>query len=58
MCEILPYVEQDDLARNMYTNPWYVGSFATYNPPVTVHLCPSDPRSLTSIPNGNGALTR
>src|SRR5947199_10329812 len=22
MCEILPYVEQDNLARQMYTTPW------------------------------------
>jgi prepilin-type N-terminal cleavage/methylation domain-containing protein len=57
MCEILPYVEQDNLARNMYTNPWYVGFFVTFNMPVQTYLCPSDPRNLQSIPNGNGALT-
>jgi prepilin-type N-terminal cleavage/methylation domain-containing protein/prepilin-type processing-associated H-X9-DG protein len=57
MCEILPYIEQDNLARAMYTNPWYVGFFATYNTPVQTYLCPSDPRNLRSVPNGNGALT-
>jgi prepilin-type N-terminal cleavage/methylation domain-containing protein len=57
MCEILPYIEQDNLARKMYTNPWYVGFFATFNTPVQTYLCPSDPRNLLNVPNGNGALT-
>jgi prepilin-type N-terminal cleavage/methylation domain-containing protein/prepilin-type processing-associated H-X9-DG protein len=57
MCEILPYIEEDNLARNMYTNPWFVGFFANFNIPVKNYLCPSDPRNLLSIPNGNGALT-
>src|SRR5262249_5219404 len=25
MCEILPDIEQDNLARQMYTDPWYTG---------------------------------
>jgi prepilin-type N-terminal cleavage/methylation domain-containing protein/prepilin-type processing-associated H-X9-DG protein len=57
MCEILPYVEQDNLARAMYTNPWYVGFFANYNVPVKAYLCPSDPRALATIPAGGLALT-
>jgi prepilin-type N-terminal cleavage/methylation domain-containing protein/prepilin-type processing-associated H-X9-DG protein len=57
MCEVLPYIEQDNLARQMYTNPWYVGFFGTFNRPVQNYLCPSDPRNLLNIPNGNGALT-
>ncbi len=57
MCEILPYVEQGPLARMMYTNPWYTGFFATYNTPVNLYLCPSDPRDLRAVPSGNGALT-
>jgi prepilin-type processing-associated H-X9-DG protein len=57
MCEILPYIEQDNLARNMYTNPWFTGFFATFNTPVKSYLCPSDPRNLLAVPNGNGALT-
>src|SRR5262249_26325135 len=46
MCEILPYIEQDELAQAMYTNPWYNGFFATYSTPVKIYLCPSDPRDL------------
>jgi prepilin-type N-terminal cleavage/methylation domain-containing protein len=57
MCDLLPYIEQDGLASAMYTVPWYNGFFATYNIPVTNYLCPSDPRNLLSIPNGNGAMT-
>jgi prepilin-type N-terminal cleavage/methylation domain-containing protein len=57
MCEVLPYLEQDNLAREMYTNPWYVGFFRTFNTPVKTYLCPSDPRNLLNVPNGNGALT-
>jgi prepilin-type N-terminal cleavage/methylation domain-containing protein/prepilin-type processing-associated H-X9-DG protein len=57
MCEILPYLEQTSLARSMYTNPWYVGFFVTFNTPVGNYLCPSDPRDLFSVPAGNGALT-
>jgi prepilin-type N-terminal cleavage/methylation domain-containing protein len=57
MCEVLPYLEQNSLAQNMYTSPWYVGFFVTFNTPVQAFLCPSDPRDLTAIPNGNGALT-
>jgi prepilin-type N-terminal cleavage/methylation domain-containing protein len=44
MCEILPYVEQDNLSKAMYTNPWNVGFFANYNKAVAAFLCPSDPR--------------
>jgi prepilin-type processing-associated H-X9-DG protein len=57
MCEILTYVEQGNLARRMYTNPWYVGFFATFNTPVVTYLCPSDPRDLLNVPAGNGAFT-
>ena len=57
MCEILPYVEQDNLAKKMYTDPWYTGFFANFNTPVNNYLCPSDPRNLRIIHNGNGALT-
>jgi prepilin-type N-terminal cleavage/methylation domain-containing protein/prepilin-type processing-associated H-X9-DG protein len=57
MCEILPYIEQNDLAAKMYTRPWNVGFFATFNTPVGLYLCPSDPRNLFTIPVGNGALT-
>jgi prepilin-type N-terminal cleavage/methylation domain-containing protein len=57
MCDILPYIEQDNLARQMYTNPWYNGFFVTFNIPVKTYLCPSDPQGYRGVPNGNGALT-
>jgi prepilin-type N-terminal cleavage/methylation domain-containing protein/prepilin-type processing-associated H-X9-DG protein len=57
MCEILPYLEQSNLATHMYTNPWYTGFFANFNKPVALYLCPSDPRDLQNVPSGNGALT-
>jgi prepilin-type N-terminal cleavage/methylation domain-containing protein/prepilin-type processing-associated H-X9-DG protein len=57
MCEVLPYIEQDNLARNMYTSPWYLGFFANFNVPVKAYLCPSDPRDLRKVPAGNGAMT-
>jgi hypothetical protein len=57
MCEILPFIEQDNLYRQMYTTPWFVGFFATFNTPVKTYLCPADPRNLLMIPSGNGALT-
>jgi len=57
MCEILPHIEQDSLARAMYTSPWSVGFFANYSTPVKTYLCPSDGRNLFIVPAGNGALT-
>jgi prepilin-type N-terminal cleavage/methylation domain-containing protein/prepilin-type processing-associated H-X9-DG protein len=57
MCEILPFIEQNNLAGAMYTNPWDVGFFANFNMPVQNYLCPSDPRDLLNIPSGNGAVT-
>lgn len=57
MCEVLPYIEENNLATQMYTNPWYNGFFVTYTMPVKGYLCPSDPRNLFSVPAGNGAMT-
>jgi prepilin-type N-terminal cleavage/methylation domain-containing protein/prepilin-type processing-associated H-X9-DG protein len=57
MCEILPDLEQDNLAREMYTDPWYNGFFSTFNTPVKAYLCPSDPRNLLAVAPGSGALT-
>jgi prepilin-type N-terminal cleavage/methylation domain-containing protein/prepilin-type processing-associated H-X9-DG protein len=57
MCEILPYIEQDGLYQQMYTNPWNVGFFAYFNTPVKSYLCPSDPRNLLNVPAGYGAFT-
>jgi prepilin-type N-terminal cleavage/methylation domain-containing protein/prepilin-type processing-associated H-X9-DG protein len=57
MCEVLPYLEENNLATRMYTTPWYNGFFATCNTPVNSYLCPADPRNLLIIPAGNGAVT-
>jgi prepilin-type N-terminal cleavage/methylation domain-containing protein/prepilin-type processing-associated H-X9-DG protein len=57
MCDLLPYIEQDSLAKKMYTDPWFVGFFPNFSTPVKGYLCPSDPRDLLTIPSGNGALT-
>jgi prepilin-type N-terminal cleavage/methylation domain-containing protein/prepilin-type processing-associated H-X9-DG protein len=58
MCEILPYIEQDNLHRQMYTTPWNTGFFTAYLRPVPTFVCPSDVRN-TGQPGsgGNGALT-
>jgi prepilin-type N-terminal cleavage/methylation domain-containing protein/prepilin-type processing-associated H-X9-DG protein len=58
MCELLPYIEQDNLHRQMYTTPWWTGFFTAYLRPVSTYTCPSDVRN-TGQPgaNGNGALT-
>src|SRR5262249_55910913 len=53
MCEILPHVEQGNLYAMMYTDPWFVGFFATFNTPVPTYLCPADPRDLRAVPAGN-----
>jgi prepilin-type N-terminal cleavage/methylation domain-containing protein/prepilin-type processing-associated H-X9-DG protein len=57
MCEILPHIEQGNLANAMYTNPWSTGFFANFGRPVQSYLCPSDGRNLQVIQSGNGALT-
>jgi hypothetical protein len=57
MCEILPYIEQDSLARSMYANPWPADFFSTYRTPVNTYLCPSDPRDLFNVPDHHGAPT-
>ena len=42
MCEILPYIEQDNLAKAMYTTPWNTGFFAQYDKLPKTFICPSD----------------
>jgi prepilin-type N-terminal cleavage/methylation domain-containing protein/prepilin-type processing-associated H-X9-DG protein len=54
-CELLPYMEQDNLARPMY--PYGSGFFSVYNRPVGAFTCPSDIRNNGQVPAGNGALT-
>jgi len=57
MCEVLPFVEQDNLRKQMGDNPYPANFFTTYNQPITNFLCPSEPRDLTTVPAGNGAMT-
>ncbi len=64
MCELLPYIEQDNLKRQMFTLPnpgeWWTPYFANHDKVVKTYICPSDNRSgkLESPPSpGNGALT-
>ena len=48
LCELLPYIEQDNIAKAMYTNPWNVGFFVEYVRGIKTYHCPSDPRNLMS----------
>src|SRR4029077_5407835 len=57
MCEILPYIEQDNLYRVLYTVPWYNGFFANQDKAVPTYQCPSDVRNVGKGTNGNGAPT-
>jgi prepilin-type N-terminal cleavage/methylation domain-containing protein/prepilin-type processing-associated H-X9-DG protein len=58
MCEILPFVEQDNIRNQLFTTPWNTGYFAFYDKPVKTFTCPSDPRNLTgAVSAGNGAPT-
>jgi prepilin-type N-terminal cleavage/methylation domain-containing protein len=59
MVTILPYVEQDNLRKNMnYTGTNWVTPYFTYSAkPVPTFMCPSDVRDLTQVPAGYGAFT-
>lgn len=58
MCEVLPFVEQDNIRNQLFTTPWNTGFFNFYNRPIKAFTCPSDSRNLLSTPSsGNGALT-
>jgi prepilin-type N-terminal cleavage/methylation domain-containing protein/prepilin-type processing-associated H-X9-DG protein len=57
MCELLTYVEQDNMARAMFAGGWPGGFFTYYLKSVPSYICPSDPRNLKSPPAGNGATT-
>jgi prepilin-type N-terminal cleavage/methylation domain-containing protein/prepilin-type processing-associated H-X9-DG protein len=57
MCEILPYVDQDPLAKALYTNPWNTGFFANYTTMVKTYLCSADGRIFSRPPSGDGAFT-
>jgi prepilin-type N-terminal cleavage/methylation domain-containing protein/prepilin-type processing-associated H-X9-DG protein len=48
MCELLPYMEQDNLKRELFGPggaTWSGPFFANYNKVVSIFLCPSDSRS-------------
>ncbi len=58
MCELLPYIEQDNLKNQMYTTPWNTGFFVAHVRPVSTYVCPSDVRNDGQPgTGGNGALT-
>jgi hypothetical protein len=55
MCELLPYVEQDNLKKQM-GDVWPGGFFTAYAQSVKTFTCPSDPRNLMS-PTGGAGVT-
>jgi prepilin-type N-terminal cleavage/methylation domain-containing protein len=56
MCEILPYIEQNNLKDQMFAG-WSAQYFNNYNKPVPSYACPSDGRVLNAPASGNGAPT-
>ena len=54
MCEVLRFVEQDNVANQGYTTPWFTGYFTMQARSVTSFHCPSDPRSLTTLTQNAG----
>ncbi|HEV3144614.1 MAG TPA: DUF1559 domain-containing protein [Gemmataceae bacterium] len=60
MCDLLPFIEQDNLknAISFYPNFNFSAFFANYIKPVKIFSCPSDPRFLDNGgQQGNGGLT-
>src|SRR5947209_4797065 len=62
MCEVLPYIEQDNLYRAMmtYNKPspgWSSTFFQWYVTPIPIYQCPSDLRNQGPPRPGNGAYT-
>jgi prepilin-type N-terminal cleavage/methylation domain-containing protein/prepilin-type processing-associated H-X9-DG protein len=54
MCEILPYIEQDNLQKALFAG-WSTPFFNNYNKPIQTYICPSDPRAGTfKSPAGAG----
>jgi|694.fasta_scaffold03064_4 prepilin-type N-terminal cleavage/methylation domain-containing protein/prepilin-type processing-associated H-X9-DG protein len=56
MCEILPYIEQNNLKDRMFAG-WSAPFFNNYTTPVSTFACPSDGRTLNAPASGNGAPT-
>lgn len=53
VCELLPYFEQDNLAKEMFSDPsgWTLGGFyQTYNQTLRLFGCPSDARWKPGAP--------
>jgi type II secretory pathway pseudopilin PulG len=62
MCDLLPYVEQDNLKKALTAYPTFnLGTFfANYTTPVKIYTCPSDPRLIENGPaagSGNAGFT-
>jgi prepilin-type processing-associated H-X9-DG protein len=47
MCEILPYVEQDGIAKQMF--PWPSNFFTIYKQGIKLYICPADTRSIEGL---------
>jgi prepilin-type N-terminal cleavage/methylation domain-containing protein len=59
MCDLLPYIEQDNLKKQLTYYPNFnFGQFQQYyNTPVKTYQCPSDTQVSTDVAPGNGAMT-
>jgi prepilin-type N-terminal cleavage/methylation domain-containing protein len=55
MCELLPFVEQDNLKKNLFAG-WSGPFFQWYTTKVKTYMCPSDGR-LDIVGPGDGAFT-
>ena len=56
MCELLPYVEQDNIKKQM-TDVWPGGFFTAYANNVKYFTCPSDGRNLLAPTSGAGVTS-
>jgi prepilin-type N-terminal cleavage/methylation domain-containing protein len=59
MCDLLPYIEQDNLYKSLTHYPTFnFGTFlANYNKVVPTYICPSASGEFNAIPVGDGAFT-
>ncbi|HUR53460.1 MAG TPA: DUF1559 domain-containing protein [Gemmataceae bacterium] len=56
MCELLPYVEQDNI-KKLFVEPWTIANQTAVQPNnIKTFTCPSDPRNLMS-PTAGGGVT-
>jgi len=55
LCEILPYIEQQNIYNQMYNGGWPGGFFTAYANLIKTYSCPSDPRGAPITPPGTGA---